>query len=271
MIVVDVPAPALAAAKAGLTPYVAVTAMRCPLCGGRTWHTGGGEVNDCGRCDLTGHVPFDLPWWWDRRITIVARPELPADGTEYGDWAAAITSDGTWLLDQRGRGAAIDVKLEPVTQWETAVLDVWPAVAWDSSDGIPFGYPDNGPVVQIEPDHPDGPGATLWMSGDGEVPDDDLTAHMVWNREAWTPGATILRIPRHWHGIKPDAATSLRLPADGIIGPLNELGEPCPWPWEPQQLKGAPMGQYHCPHCGAMCMAGLPHPDYRDAPTPDGA
>jgi hypothetical protein len=45
--------------------------------------------------------------------------------------------------------------------------------------------------------------------------------------------------------------------------PLNENQEACPWPWDPQQLKGAPLGQYHCPYCGAMVMAGLPHPDYR--------
>lgn len=29
----------------------------------------------------------------------------------------------------------------------------------------------------------------------------------------------------------------------------------------PEQLKGAPIGQYHCPDCGAMLLAGLPHPD----------
>lgn len=46
--------------------------------------------------------------------------------------------------------------------------------------------------------------------------------------------------------------------------PVNEFGERCPWPWEPQQLVGAPMGQYHCPYCGAMCVAGIPHIDYSE-------
>lgn len=50
-----------------------------------------------------------------------------------------------------------------------------------------------------------------------------------------------------------------------ITAPLNEAGERCPWPWEPQQLVGAPMGQYHCPYCGAMVMAGLEHIDYAEA------
>lgn len=44
--------------------------------------------------------------------------------------------------------------------------------------------------------------------------------------------------------------------------PVNEEGEICPWPWEPQQLKGAPMGQYHCSYCGAMVLAGVEHLDY---------
>lgn len=46
--------------------------------------------------------------------------------------------------------------------------------------------------------------------------------------------------------------------------PMNENGDLCPWPWEPQQLTGAPLGQYHCGYCGAMCMAGMEHPDYRE-------
>lgn len=71
-----------------------------------------------------------------------------------------------------------------------------------------------------------------------------------------------------WHTIDPVAAANIVLPVDGITGPLNEQGEPCPWPWEPQQLIGAPMGQYHCPNCGAMCVAGMPHLDYRADDVP---
>lgn len=28
---------------------------------------------------------------------------------------------------------------------------------------------------------------------------------------------------------------------------------------KPEKLKGMPIGQYHCPDCGAMLIAGLPH------------
>jgi hypothetical protein len=29
---------------------------------------------------------------------------------------------------------------------------------------------------------------------------------------------------------------------------------------KPEDLKGQPIGMYHCPDCGAMVVAGLPHP-----------
>lgn len=44
----------------------------------------------------------------------------------------------------------------------------------------------------------------------------------------------------------------------GIDGPEVE----CPWPLDPLRLLGAPIGQYHCPYCGSMVLAGTPHPDY---------
>ncbi len=31
-------------------------------------------------------------------------------------------------------------------------------------------------------------------------------------------------------------------------------------PGKPEDLKGAPIGMYHCEFCGAMVIAGLPHP-----------
>lgn len=49
-----------------------------------------------------------------------------------------------------------------------------------------------------------------------------------------------------------------------ITAPLNEMGERCPWPWDPQMLAGKPIGQYHCPYCGAMVIAGIPHTDYHE-------
>ena len=36
---------------------------------------------------------------------------------------------------------------------------------------------------------------------------------------------------------------------------------PAPCDEKPEKLKGQPIGQYHCPDCGAMVLAGLPHPD----------
>lgn len=74
---------------------------------------------------------------------------------------------------------------------------------------------------------------------------------------------------RYWHDIAPKDATSLDLSKRlDIEAPLNENGERCPWPWEPQQLADVPMGQYHCPYCGAMVVAGVRHLDYR--PNPEG-
>lgn len=79
-----------------------------------------------------------------------------------------------------------------------------------------------------------------------------------------------------WQDITPEEA--LGDPAEGrlpinlaerldITAPLNEMGERCPWPWDPQRLVGAPIGQYHCPYCGAMVMAGVEHIDYAEMET----
>lgn len=69
----------------------------------------------------------------------------------------------------------------------------------------------------------------------------------------------------HWSEIEPSAARALDLSVRlDIEAPLNEAGERCPWPWDPQQLAGAPLGQYHCPYCGAMVLAGVPHLDYAE-------
>ena len=36
---------------------------------------------------------------------------------------------------------------------------------------------------------------------------------------------------RHWTEIAPKDAADIVLPRDDIKGPINEMGEPCPWPW----------------------------------------
>lgn len=45
--------------------------------------------------------------------------------------------------------------------------------------------------------------------------------------------------------------------------PFGDQGEPCPWPFEPLEYAGAPIGMFHCSYCGSMVVVGLPHTDYR--------
>lgn len=72
-----------------------------------------------------------------------------------------------------------------------------------------------------------------------------------------------------WTDIDPKDAIDIDLSKRlDITAPHNELGERCPWPWDPQQLVGAPIGQYHCKYCGAMIMAGMPHIDYKESEEP---
>lgn len=68
----------------------------------------------------------------------------------------------------------------------------------------------------------------------------------------------------YWNEITPQEAKEygIVLPHPDIIGPKTQEGKECPWPWEPQQLKGAPIGQYHCPYCGEMVIAGIEHLDW---------
>jgi hypothetical protein len=76
---------------------------------------------------------------------------------------------------------------------------------------------------------------------------------------------------RYWYDITPVDAMKLNLhDRHDIIAPLNELGERCAWPWDPQQLISVAVGMYHCWYCGAMCVAGVPHPTYEidDRPAP---
>jgi hypothetical protein len=66
-----------------------------------------------------------------------------------------------------------------------------------------------------------------------------------------------------WTDIEPAEAVNIVLYRRvDIRAPRNENGEPCPWPWEPQQFDGQPIGQFHCSYCGGMQMAGLPHLDW---------
>lgn len=76
---------------------------------------------------------------------------------------------------------------------------------------------------------------------------------------------------RKWQDIAPKDALELDLSKDlTVTAPLNELGERCPWPWEPQQFVDAPLGQYRCPYCNAMVVAGMAHIDYTGNLLSDG-
>lgn len=62
----------------------------------------------------------------------------------------------------------------------------------------------------------------------------------------------------------PDYAVNIIDNALAIINARIEWGEyegkkrkPCPE--QPLLLSGQPIGQYHCPMCGMMVMAGMPH------------
>jgi hypothetical protein len=77
---------------------------------------------------------------------------------------------------------------------------------------------------------------------------------------------------RHWQEITPAQALEEKLDLSvrlDITAPLNEEGERCPWPWEPQQLVNVAMGMYHCGYCLAMCIAGLEHIDYSEDVDPN--
>lgn len=70
---------------------------------------------------------------------------------------------------------------------------------------------------------------------------------------------------KRWQSIPPADAVNIDLSQRmDITAPLNDVGERCPWPWEPQQLVDAGMGMYHCRYCGAMVLAGVEHIDYRE-------
>ena len=35
---------------------------------------------------------------------------------------------------------------------------------------------------------------------------------------------------------------------------------------DPREMAGQPIGMFHCPECGEMVIAGMPHPDYSEDP-----
>jgi hypothetical protein len=76
---------------------------------------------------------------------------------------------------------------------------------------------------------------------------------------------------KRWQEIAPHDAAGIDLRTrKDITAPLNERGERCPWPWDPQRFITAPPGIYRCPHCGARCEPGTEHTDYGFVPLPGG-
>ncbi len=67
---------------------------------------------------------------------------------------------------------------------------------------------------------------------------------------------------RHWSDLSPQEAADIVLPQPGILDCLDDMGDPCPWPWWPTHRQDMPGGMAHCPHCGSMVVRGLPHPDF---------
>jgi hypothetical protein len=72
-----------------------------------------------------------------------------------------------------------------------------------------------------------------------------------------------------WQDIAPKDAVDIDLSVRlDISAPVNEKGERCAWPWEPQ-LMSESIGRYSCSYCWATVTAGAPHPDYGpSAPAP---
>lgn len=71
------------------------------------------------------------------------------------------------------------------------------------------------------------------------------------------------KMQRRWQDVPPEEWQGLDLQEHPeITAPQNEMGEICPWPWDPQQRGGQPLGMYHCPYCGGMVIAGLAHTDW---------
>lgn len=47
---------------------------------------------------------------------------------------------------------------------------------------------------------------------------------------------------------------------EAAVAEMSEQAKAAACPEKPERLLGQPIGQYHCPSCGMMLIAGLPHP-----------
>jgi len=62
-----------------------------------------------------------------------------------------------------------------------------------------------------------------------------------------------------------DGELGYRMPISDVLSEENGVETACPWPFDPilPHMMSAPLGQYHCPYCGSMVLAGVPHGDYK--------
>lgn len=71
--------------------------------------------------------------------------------------------------------------------------------------------------------------------------------------------------PVKWSSLEPQDAVGIDLRHESrIVGPLNERGVLCPWPWEVQQAEFDPSGMHICSYCGQVSTPGLEHPDFTE-------
>lgn len=50
------------------------------------------------------------------------------------------------------------------------------------------------------------------------------------------------------------------VPLHEAIAPIVEACGPKPCTYDPMLMIGTPTGMFHCPGCGEMVIAGMPHP-----------
>lgn len=43
---------------------------------------------------------------------------------------------------------------------------------------------------------------------------------------------------------------------------MEDKKETTKCPYDPREMSDQPIGMFHCPLCGEMVIAGMPHPDY---------
>jgi len=67
------------------------------------------------------------------------------------------------------------------------------------------------------------------------------------------------KFPSHFHDAGPVHPNPTGMICGRCYAQVNELFD-APCQEKPEDLKGQPLGMYHCPDCGAMVLAGVAHP-----------